>query len=335
MNYDGYNGTMRLDGDALVITRTGMVARAAFGKDTAPRSIPLKAIGGVHFKPASRLSNGWLQLVVGSDAAAELTTTQAASDADTVLFTNKNREQFEQLHGWLQTVVAKNRADGVDPSAYGVEAGGAAGRFDRMAAKTADGEGAVTGRLGALAEKAQRVAEKATEAAEQARAKSAAAADSARAAATERAQTTGILFEGISHDPGRNAKVTLYTDRLERVQEAKLTSLSRAKQDVEVTPVRAISSVQAKKDGMLYTKVTAFASGNNIDFRFGHDEAQRFKDVLMQLVLQGPAAPPAAPAAAAQPDVMDQLKKLGELRDAGVLTDEEFTAKKADLLDRL
>lgn len=51
-----------------------------------------------------------------------------------------------------------------------------------------------------------------------------------------------------------------------------------------------------------------------------------------------PAAPsPAGPTqqAPSQVDVMDQLRKLGELRDAGVVTDEEFAAKKADLLGRL
>ncbi|MDX2088841.1 MAG: SHOCT domain-containing protein [Kofleriaceae bacterium] len=31
-------------------------------------------------------------------------------------------------------------------------------------------------------------------------------------------------------------------------------------------------------------------------------------------------------------EVVDQLKKLGELRDAGVLTEDEFAAKKAKLL---
>lgn len=31
-------------------------------------------------------------------------------------------------------------------------------------------------------------------------------------------------------------------------------------------------------------------------------------------------------------EVVDQLKKLAELRDAGVLTDKEFSAKKAKLL---
>jgi hypothetical protein len=36
-----------------------------------------------------------------------------------------------------------------------------------------------------------------------------------------------------------------------------------------------------------------------------------------------------------EPDIMDQLKKLASLHDAGILTDEEFTTKKAELLARL
>jgi hypothetical protein len=44
-----------------------------------------------------------------------------------------------------------------------------------------------------------------------------------------------------------------------------------------------------------------------------------------------------APQAAVHPnvDVLAQIKQLGELRDTGVLTDEEFAAKKAELLERL
>jgi hypothetical protein len=37
----------------------------------------------------------------------------------------------------------------------------------------------------------------------------------------------------------------------------------------------------------------------------------------------------------AEADPLDQLKKLGELHSAGVLTDEEFAAKKAELLRKL
>jgi hypothetical protein len=43
-----------------------------------------------------------------------------------------------------------------------------------------------------------------------------------------------------------------------------------------------------------------------------------------------PAAPP--PSAGPQPDLADQLRKLADLRDAGVLTEDEFAAQKAKLL---
>jgi hypothetical protein len=45
------------------------------------------------------------------------------------------------------------------------------------------------------------------------------------------------------------------------------------------------------------------------------------------------APPPApAPAPAAAPDTMTQLKELGELKAAGILTEEEFAAQKAKIL---
>jgi Domain of unknown function (DUF4429)/Short C-terminal domain len=38
---------------------------------------------------------------------------------------------------------------------------------------------------------------------------------------------------------------------------------------------------------------------------------------------------------AGEPDIPEQIKKLGELRDQKLITEEEFEAKKAQLLDRL
>ncbi|NDK31781.1 SHOCT domain-containing protein [Nesterenkonia haasae] len=62
-------------------------------------------------------------------------------------------------------------------------------------------------------------------------------------------------------------------------------------------------------------------------------------------VLGGLAAPALAPTLTTpavvpaptgeQSDVIEQIKKLGELHAAGVLSDEEFTSKKTDLLNRL
>jgi membrane protease subunit (stomatin/prohibitin family) len=64
--------------------------------------------------------------------------------------------------------------------------------------------------------------------------------------------------------------------------------------------------------------------------------------VLAQSLSQGlqGATAAAAPAAAATPalrpdDILATLEKLGELKAKGILTDEEFTAKKAELLKKL
>ena len=48
-----------------------------------------------------------------------------------------------------------------------------------------------------------------------------------------------------------------------------------------------------------------------------------------------PAAAPAAPVAQSADDIMSLLEKLGELKAKGILTEEEFAAKKADLLKKL
>ncbi|HXH57707.1 SHOCT domain-containing protein [Iamia sp.] len=102
-----------------------------------------------------------------------------------------------------------------------------------------------------------------------------------------------LLFQGTSHDEGRNAEVYLYADRIERVKARSRASLSRANQDVEVTPMRSVSSVQTRKKGMR-TNVAVYASGNNIDFRFGHSEAARFRHIITEMLL-GHHVQPMAP----------------------------------------
>ena len=68
----------------------------------------------------------------------------------------------------------------------------------------------------------------------------------------------------------------------------------------------------------------------------GDDKAGRALEAAGQAVLDELlAAAPAGAAAPAVPDIADQIKKLADLHAAGVLTDEEYAAKKADLLDRM
>ena len=68
-------------------------------------------------------------------------------------------------------------------------------------------------------------------------------------------------------------------------------------------------------------------------------QAQQQQEAMAQQMAAQQAAaappPPPAPAPAAggiSDEVVGQLKQLAELRDAGILTEEEFSAKKAKLL---
>ncbi|MGI5139187.1 MULTISPECIES: SHOCT domain-containing protein [unclassified Streptomyces] len=56
-------------------------------------------------------------------------------------------------------------------------------------------------------------------------------------------------------------------------------------------------------------------------------------DLASSVIQRGKHGAPAE--AAAQPDVVEQIAKLASLHDAGILTDEEFAEKKAELLERL
>ena len=58
-------------------------------------------------------------------------------------------------------------------------------------------------------------------------------------------------------------------------------------------------------------------------------------DAAMRQAQAGGAPGAAAPAPAGQGDAAERLKKLGELRDQGLLTDEDYEAKKAEVLKEL
>lgn len=174
---------------------------------------------------------------------------------------------------------------------------------------------------------------------------------------------TEPLLAFISHIEGKNARVYIWPDRVEWDRKGMLSTGAKAgmavatvglsylatgftrKQSTEVIPVKSIMSVTTKRGMGFQTKLQVITSGNTIDMRIAHKEAEQVRSVLMQLASgthpsqQAPAAAPSQaaqpPAVTGQPDVVAQLTQLAGLRDAGILTEEEFAAKKAELLSRL
>jgi hypothetical protein len=143
---------------------------------------------------------------------------------------------------------------------------------------------------------------------------------------------TGLLWHGMSHEAGRNAHIRLYGDRIEREKPRRRMSMSSASQDHEVIPIHTVTSVNIKKAGLMLSDVVVRSGGGEIPFRFRHEDAQSFRAAIMPLVLATAPQPTVAPAAL---DAADQLRKLGELRDAGILSEDEFQTKKAQLLERM
>ena len=92
--------------------------------------------------------------------------------------------------------------------------------------------------------------------------------------------------------------------------------------------------------GMARTAVvagTATAVSNRVSRRQANRWAQQDQSAYAEQQYAEPqyAQPAPAPQAAASSgtdDMIEQLRKLGELRDSGILTDEEFAAQKAKIL---
>lgn len=83
---------------------------------------------------------------------------------------------------------------------------------------------------------------------------------------------------------------------------------------------------------MMGHTVTFYASGNKIEVKWikDADKLAHFMSIAKKH-LHGHTSPPSP----VESDLMTQLRRPGELRDAGVITEEEFSAKKAELLKRL
>jgi membrane protease subunit (stomatin/prohibitin family) len=73
---------------------------------------------------------------------------------------------------------------------------------------------------------------------------------------------------------------------------------------------------------------TATAVSNNVSRRQANRWAQQEDDQYQQQQQQQPA-----PAAAPATDTVTQLQKLADLKSQGILTDEEFQAQKAKILN--
>lgn len=132
---------------------------------------------------------------------------------------------------------------------------------------------------------------------------------------------------------GKGGGLVVLTDR-----RLLFVSEGRRRRASEEFQLRNVSSVEWTA-GMVLGRITVFASGGraeitNVNKRAGREITDL---ILRRLGLVAPVPPSATAlssvtALSGDLDLRDRLRRLGELRDAGVLTREEFEGKLARLL---
>jgi len=127
-----------------------------------------------------------------------------------------------------------------------------------------------------------------------------------------------LLGAGVSADAREHLFVT---NRRVVAQKAKGFKIKRKE-----FPISSISSFNVSSK-MFSTEIEIVASNNKAEVEgIPADIARELKNLIYRLMSEesGKTAPEA--------DVAEQIRKLAELRDEGILTEEEFAAKKKQLL---
>jgi hypothetical protein len=101
----------------------------------------------------------------------------------------------------------------------------------------------------------------------------------------------------------------------------------------------------------LIRKITSVSTGGLVDFRSDKERIARYtkksaneakaqRELMERAIapsapmpMAAPGSPPATSAPGESPSLADELSKLAQLRESGALTDEEFEAAKARLLE--
>lgn len=318
-----------VDGDVLTLTKKKI------GADDV-RRIPLAALTDLRVKPGGRFSPTLLQLVLNGEAPADMT----AIEPNTLVFpsTAKHREAFEALHALLAAAVDRNRQAGGGPVAYDGPKKGwldrTSEKLDATAARQREQRG---NRLAAELTSAGITRPDLVAAGHATAGVFGMAAGLPRLAQVVRPDEQVLLATHAAVD-GDSRLVAITSTRV-IIVDAEVFSSS-----VDEFPLTAVVVTSAETEWLTNELEIRLRSGYEVELENVPDLAgfaATLRDAVHratapQPVAQAPAPPVAQPAPpVAQPDVLGQIAKLGELHAAGVLTDEEFQAKKAQLLDRL
>ncbi len=141
----------------------------------------------------------------------------------------------------------------------------------------------------------------------------------------------GLVMLDDSFDDGAYEYLLIFPDRVEHVNTGKVGTITKKGKGSEVIPMSRISAVQTRKK-MIFEIIEISASGSTIEFKSSPGIASTLKETILNLMA---GSSHVATAGTTIGDPTEQLVRLADLHKAGVLTDQEFADKKAELLKRI
>ena len=107
MEAKGYNGSLILTENSIIIKRTGLMSKLQFG--SSDKEIPLRSLTAVQFKETSFWSNlGYIQLIYPGSVEKQVRILDgASSDENTVLFKKSQENAFKAIKQELNNIITK------------------------------------------------------------------------------------------------------------------------------------------------------------------------------------------------------------------------------------
>ncbi|WP_411503498.1 SHOCT domain-containing protein [Brevibacillus centrosporus] len=154
------------------------------------------------------------------------------------------------------------------------------------------------------------------------------------------------MSESIFEAQGVNGSLIIYPNRILISRQSSFLAKSSRLYDKEIT-IKSVSAIQLKEPSMFLNGFIQFSFSGGKESKGGAfdaakdensivinkkqlDSFKKAKDIIYDLMSNADSS--AQQEAAASDDSLDQLEKLAALRDKNIISEEEFNAKKKQIL---
>lgn len=141
----------------------------------------------------------------------------------------------------------------------------------------------------------------------------------------------GLLLIDDSFDDGSYEYLLVFSDRVEYLSTGKVSTITRKGKSSEIIPISKISSIQSHRK-VLWEVVEIGTTGTKIEFKSTFVMAPKIKQLVLELMSGQEGSRTEGDLS---DDIATKIKKLADLHQAGIITDDEFQSKKTDLLNRM